>query len=82
MLSQMRAKASLLLEEISGDYRVMYMTRITHSLVASLFNLQTLSFVLFGLATNMLKRRSCRFFTLSRVLRPCGTREALLSNLC
>jgi hypothetical protein len=26
MLSQMRAKASLLLEEISGDYRVIYMS--------------------------------------------------------
>jgi hypothetical protein len=29
MLSQMRAKASLLLEEISGDYRVMYKSYTT-----------------------------------------------------
>lgn len=39
MLSQMRAKASLLLEEISGDYRVMYMTRVTRSVVAMPFSI-------------------------------------------
>jgi hypothetical protein len=39
MLSQMRAKASLLLEEISGDYRVMYMTGVAHSVIAILSSL-------------------------------------------